>query len=246
MMSLELADFVPSQLAPELPGLVNVCAGEGVPLVAAGALSYSWSPAAGLSCTDCADPVASPAVTTTYTVAFRDGLGHEETREVTVVVNEVPSPPTITQLDDQLIATGAFGSYQWYRDGSPIPGADDNVYVPMVSGLYSVQVTTPAGCSAVSDLFSISFVGLDAAANWTASWSVSPNPFQGQLWVSLPELPAQGAYTLRAYDGRGRLVLQEQRSAGRHALPAAGWAPGIYYLRVDAHGKSQTVKLVRQ
>jgi len=246
MMSLELADFVPSQLAPELPDLVNACAGEGVPVVAAGALSYSWSPAAGLSCTDCADPVANPTVTTTYTVTFRDGLGHEETREVTVVVNEVPSPPTITQLEDELIAAGAFGSYQWYLDGVPIPGADNNFYVPTVSGLYTVQVTTTAGCSNVSEPFTFIIIGLEAATNWTANWSVSPNPFRGQLWVSLPDLPAAGAYTLRCYDARGRLVLQERRSSGRHALPAADWAPGIYYLRVDAYGKSQTIKLVRQ
>jgi len=34
--------------------------------------SYVWSPSSGLSCTTCADPVASPSVTTTYVVMVQD------------------------------------------------------------------------------------------------------------------------------------------------------------------------------
>lgn len=38
-------------------------------------LNIVWSPAAGLSCTDCVDPVASPTTTTDYNVQFVDGYG---------------------------------------------------------------------------------------------------------------------------------------------------------------------------
>jgi uncharacterized protein YjdB len=50
---------------------VAICNGASTPLTATGADVYSWEPATGLSCADCANPTASPTVTTTYTVTGR-------------------------------------------------------------------------------------------------------------------------------------------------------------------------------
>jgi hypothetical protein len=52
-----------------------------------GALSYSWTPATGLSSTIAAQPFASPHVTTTYTLTVTDALGCTAQDQVTVVVN---------------------------------------------------------------------------------------------------------------------------------------------------------------
>lgn len=48
--------------------------------------TFSWSPADGLSCTDCADPTASPETTTTYTVSVITPDGCEGQTSVTVFV----------------------------------------------------------------------------------------------------------------------------------------------------------------
>jgi len=47
----------------------NICIGQTVPLVASGAMNYTWSPGAGLSATTGASVIADPLVTTTYTVS---------------------------------------------------------------------------------------------------------------------------------------------------------------------------------
>ncbi len=47
---------------------VAICSGFTTMLAGTGGTHYSWSPATGLSCTACDNPVASPSVTTTYTV----------------------------------------------------------------------------------------------------------------------------------------------------------------------------------
>ena len=47
----------------------TVYPGHSVQLSASGAATYTWSPATGLSATDIPNPMASPAVTTTYTVS---------------------------------------------------------------------------------------------------------------------------------------------------------------------------------
>jgi hypothetical protein len=45
-----------------------ICAGDSLQLHVSGGGGYLWSPSEGLSCTDCADPVARPLQTTTYYV----------------------------------------------------------------------------------------------------------------------------------------------------------------------------------
>ncbi len=49
--------------------------GESVQLTATGGQNYSWTPSTGLSCTNCADPIASPTETTTYYVTAMDSSG---------------------------------------------------------------------------------------------------------------------------------------------------------------------------
>ncbi|MEM1319890.1 MAG: gliding motility-associated C-terminal domain-containing protein [Bacteroidota bacterium] len=49
-------------------------------------VSYLWSPADGLSCTDCRNPVAQPTNTTTYQVIVTDEDGCTATDEVTITV----------------------------------------------------------------------------------------------------------------------------------------------------------------
>ena len=68
-----------------------ICAGETVTLEAtSGGGTYSWSPAAGLSCTDCPNPTANPTATTTYTVTVDDGNGCVGT--AMAVVNVIDGP----------------------------------------------------------------------------------------------------------------------------------------------------------
>jgi PKD repeat protein len=67
---------------------VVICPPANVQLSATGGTSYNWSPSTGLSCTNCANPVATPASTTTYTVEIIDpDLCGPVTREVTVTVD---------------------------------------------------------------------------------------------------------------------------------------------------------------
>ncbi|GAA0876871.1 hypothetical protein GCM10009118_32810 [Wandonia haliotis] len=49
-------------------------------------LSYNWTPAVGLSCTNCASPVATPSETTTYTVTVISPEGCEQEASLTIYV----------------------------------------------------------------------------------------------------------------------------------------------------------------
>lgn len=55
-------------LAPE----ITIPSGSGSPISVSGASSYTWSPLTGLSCSDCASPVAAPAINTRYCVTGKN------------------------------------------------------------------------------------------------------------------------------------------------------------------------------
>lgn len=68
------------------PATATITAGQSIALVASGGVSYSWDPNTNLSCDDCASPIASPTITTTYTVTGTDAFGCTGTDQITVVV----------------------------------------------------------------------------------------------------------------------------------------------------------------
>ncbi|WP_243630203.1 PKD domain-containing protein [Taibaiella soli] len=134
----------------------TICAGTTTQLQASGASTYSWSPATGLSCTNCANPVASPTTTTTYTVTGTSTAGCHATSTVTVTVNPAPgvtagAPQTICKGNSaQLNAIGAV-TYSW----SPATGLScttcpDPIATPTTPTVYTVTGTDANGCSATA------------------------------------------------------------------------------------------------
>lgn len=68
----------------------NASLGAGTAGTGNGILLYDWTPATGLSCTDCPNPVASPIATTTYTLTVTDEDGCIATSDVTVTISNLP------------------------------------------------------------------------------------------------------------------------------------------------------------
>ncbi len=68
---------------------VTIIAGQSTQLNGAGGVTYNWSPATGLSCTSCQNPIASPTITTIYTLTVTDANGCSATDTVTIFVDIV-------------------------------------------------------------------------------------------------------------------------------------------------------------
>ncbi|MEI9955522.1 MAG: PKD domain-containing protein [Ferruginibacter sp.] len=65
-----------------------VCRGSGTTLTATGAANYTWGPATGLSCTNCAQPIAKPDSAITYFVKGTTAQGCSNTDTVLVKVKQ--------------------------------------------------------------------------------------------------------------------------------------------------------------
>jgi PKD repeat protein len=75
----------------------SVCIGASIQLggipsaTGSGVITYSWSPATGLSCTNCANPTLTITSTQTYTLTITDGLGCTQTDQVNIIALPIPT-----------------------------------------------------------------------------------------------------------------------------------------------------------
>ncbi|MEO7048249.1 MAG: PKD domain-containing protein, partial [Ferruginibacter sp.] len=97
---------------------ITICKGTAKQLLATGATSYTWSPAAGLNCTTCPSPLANPQVATQYIVTGLSAHGCIKKDSVKIGV-AFPFKMSVCKDDTlcvgqsaTLIAMGA-AVYQW-------------------------------------------------------------------------------------------------------------------------------------
>ncbi len=95
-----------------------ICKGSNTALSVQGAQSYQWTPSTGLNCDTCINPIATPAITTTYTVTAltNGGCPGADTVRVTVFqpidINVSPNKQICTNESFKLSANGA-STYLW-------------------------------------------------------------------------------------------------------------------------------------
>lgn len=97
-----------------------IIAGESIAIggspTATGATSYAWAPSATLNDTTLANPIATPTITTTYTVIVTNSSGCVGTDVVTVKVLDLDGGSNQIICEGTSVALGATGaeSYFWY------------------------------------------------------------------------------------------------------------------------------------
>ncbi len=132
----------------------SVCGTTPVQLNAIGGSVFNWSPAAGLSCTNCPNPIANPLVTTTYTVTGNLSGSCTNSDQVTVSVENVPPTAAIAGNigictggainSNTLVASGGT-NYLWNTGATTA----SITVSPLATTDYHVTVTNlPNGCEA--------------------------------------------------------------------------------------------------
>ena len=155
---------------------VSICIGQSTTLTATGGASYAWSPGTGLSCSVCTSPVATPAVTTVYTVTGISPAGCVGWDTMTVYVNPLPvitlSPGAAKCIGDYYAMTAAGGgSYSWTPStGLSCGTCSAPVATPVVTTTYTVTVTSTFGC--------INTAMVTVTINPLPVITITPNPLQ--------------------------------------------------------------------
>lgn len=207
----------------------------GAPTASGGSgnFSYAWSPSAGLSSTTAANPLASPNLTTTYTVLVTDLItgctGEEEvTVEVVIPQNLTISINGSTNICPgqslTLTAAAGFTNYVWTTPSGNVSGAEITV---QESGQYLAQALGSNGCLSTSTTINLNVLP-PIPLEITPSENVSicdgssitlnaSNGFTGLIW-STPtvvtsgnsiEASLPGIYSVSGVDVNGCTTLSE-------------------------------------
>jgi hypothetical protein len=117
------------------------------------------------------DTTASPSVTYTYSVNYKNACGLEaETAGAQASdQNATPTPlisggsanPCPSSTVTLTTESGMTG-YQWYQDGSPV-GTDSDTYVAAATGTYTVRYTNGSGCTGTSAGHPVTISGCQAS-----------------------------------------------------------------------------------
>lgn len=141
----------------------TICLGQSVSLNATGASTYQWLlPNNSLSCTNCGDPVASPASSITYRVRGTsvDGCQVDDSVRVSVVQpSSVQAPPNDSLCLGQGMQLFASGTqvYRWSpATGLNNPNTASPIARPTTTTTYVVTGSDARGCFVTRDSVTIS------------------------------------------------------------------------------------------
>ncbi|MGN6618080.1 MAG: gliding motility-associated C-terminal domain-containing protein [Ilyomonas sp.] len=139
---------------------VNICEGASTHLQSNGGVSYTWSPATGLSNPSIANPIASPTDSIVYTVKVTDNTGCSDTASVAVNVLRKPvadAGPDKTMISGNSVqlegsAGGSGVAFFWtpnnfidnYRSLTPFVN-------PPTDTTYTLHVQSDNGCGTAED-----------------------------------------------------------------------------------------------
>lgn len=159
--SLPVVTLTNKSICPSTPTNIGI-GGVGNTASLPEAVSYSWSPAAGLSCTTCASPNANPSAVTTYTVVITLNNGCTLTKQV--IVTPIV---TATARPDATICPG----------GSVVlgsPATSDVTYAwTVVSGtagsINPTNVAQPTANPAVTSVYRLTATGTGPKAGCTVT-----------------------------------------------------------------------------
>ena len=162
------------------------------------------------------------------------GPGGTTVANATVTIYSNPTPSIIA--NGNILSTGSFNSYQWYRNGAAISGANAANYTITQGGAYTVRVTDANGCVGTSSAFVST---LSEQENLLDFIQIFPNPTDDILFV---RHNAQIHMQIALFNALGQKVYMTEGTELQ--IPVSNLASGIYLIEVQAQGKKALSKVI--
>jgi hypothetical protein len=159
-----------------------------------------------------------------------------------------PAIPPITRSGDSLHTVDAL-TWQWYKDGQSLVGADSQGIFITRPGSYTVYITDTSGCGTMSLPYPVTVLDVDVPLPHGLRLEVYPEPNHGDFLVTL-EAAGRQSVTLALHDMLGALCWRDvplsftDRLTRAVHLPAV--APGTYILTAQLDGTSLQRRILVQ
>jgi len=212
------------------------------------ATSYVWylpTSATGTSTTNSITVnYGTSAVSGNIIVKGHNSCGDGATSNLAITVNPLPQTPTITLYGDTLTSDAANGN-QWYNTSSLINGANDSIYIPLVTGNYFVIVTDSNGCvSDSSNLIYILITGLTDNASLNNFIQIYPNPIHSKIFIESENNFKDAVITL--YNTNSQILLQQPLQKKSTEFDISGFNSGIYFVKIQTKENVGVWKVVKE
>ncbi len=148
-------------------------------------------------------------------------------------------PPIIMVNIFELSTMLAYDTYQWYLNGTRIPGATRRELQVSQNGNYTVEVNDKEGCTGLSDIYKITNSGLADPSLTASDIMVYPNPSRDVLYIH-----SSVKFHASLWSIAGNLLLEVNNE---NMITLKELASGLYLLKIkDQDGRlRQSIKVVK-
>lgn len=158
------------------------------------------------------------------------------------VGNATAIPVPAIDVSGDTLKTITAAAYQWYLNGTPIPGANQQTYIAQQSGQYKVEVKDANGCNAFSETEDIIKSSIETTG--FGSIKIYPNPYLSDKFrLEIPE-ELVGA-DVAVLDMNGRVLYQEKANNTNFDVITTVMS-GCYLFRVQNGKNVYYMRLVKQ
>ena len=144
-------------------------------------------------------------------------------------------------------------SWQWYLDGSPIPGANDYLYFPTVAGSYACRVTNASGCSRNTPAIAVTTCKEGELVDGviTETFDIYPNPTIGEFVIDMTLNTTATSADMQLLNIMGEIVYNNSVSVNNGSIIESiqlndNVPSGMYIVKVVVDGTEYTKQLVLQ
>jgi len=219
-------------------GALTFCAGGSVTLTvnSTTGATYQWLDLGNVITAATANTYSATA-TGVYNVLVTSNGCTDTSNIKAVTVHPLPVP-VVTETN-RVLSTGAFVTYQWNLNGTPVPSGTTSTLAAAVNGIYTVTVTDANGCSNTSAPDTVVDVAVPTIQSLGAQIKLYPNPATDVVYINAP---VKVNVAIAGMDGR--LLLRKEEAT---EISVANLANGIYMIMVyDQHNMlMRTDKLVK-
>ena len=231
--------------APNIEAGVSqeVCSGESLVIGTPGVLNYTWSPTTGLNNPNIAQPIASPFVSTLYTVTATNEAGCSASDTVLISVQNTPETPVIEMLGNELsVSNPVLGVYTWFLNGEELAGEQNPQISIGALGIYTANVSVNGCVSELSQGYEVSSVGIMYK---TAESLRMYTDAGGNIQIEAAEQTK--IYEVTMLDIGGRILSRAAYNNGMQSATLSlgnGFSGGIYFVRISTQQSEHAYKFV--
>lgn len=120
-------------------------------------------------------------------------------------------------------------SYVWFLDGVEIMGVTSQNFTPTQTGEYTVQITTPNGCTLISAPFDLQNLGLENFDEQVLK--IYPNPSSGLITIEANANFSE-EMSIKVVNTMGQIIYSETMESSTKIIDLRDIKAGMYYLSI--------------